>query len=225
MSKEMQGIMILLRKPYRLCFVLFALFLFFAGTSYHSSLIMTDYIETVGEVCNVEETTELRHGNVEPRYNYDLIWYADGEEYEKHFDKQFDAREEGETTIWVRPDNKDAVFSNSMENYDSAGRFLGLSFVAGLIGLIFYGLERMNRNESRSETIDRLENTQIYSAIGFALCIIGIMIQVIMEYPAYKRGKYINPVIFDFSVACGVIGVGCILMFIYAKRKLKKYEW
>ncbi len=86
-------------------------------------------------------------------------------------------------------------------------------------------MERLNRNESRSETIERLENMQIYSAIAFVLCMIGIIIQVIMEYPVYKRGEYINPVIFDFSIACGVIAVGCILMFIYAKRKLKKYEW
>lgn len=225
MNRETQGIMVLLRKPYRLCFILAALFLFFSGTSFHNSVIMKDYIETTGEVCNLEETTVTRHGNIEIRYNYDLIWYADGEAYEKHFDEQFDAREEGETTIWVRPDNRDAVFSNSEENYDSAYKYLGIALAAGMVGLLLYGFAKMSRNESRSETIERLEDTKLYSIMAFFLSLIGVVIVFIMEYPAYKEGEYISPVVFDMAIACGVIAIGCLGMFFYAKHKLKKYEW
>lgn len=224
MNKGVGGLLILLQKPYRLCFVLAGLFLFFTGTSFHSSVLIKDYIETTGEVTNLEETTELRQGTGELRYNYDLTWYEDGEVYEKHFEKQLDAREEGEVTIWVSPDNRDAVFSNSVENFDAAYRFLGIALVAGIAGLLFYGIERSNRYESRSKTIERLEDTKLYSMIAFVLSLIGIVMPFILEYSAFKNGEYVNPVLFDFSVACGVIAIGCLILFFYAKRKVKKYE-
>lgn len=224
MSKEVRGLMILLQKPYRLCFVLTGLFLFFAGTSFHSSVLVRDYIEATGEVCNLEETSEVRHGNRELRYNYDLIWYADGEEYEKHFEKQFDAREEGEVTIWVRPDNRDAIFSNSVENYESAYRFLAIAIFAGLTGLLFYSIERSNRNESRSRMIERLEDIRMYSVLAFIFSLIGVAMPFILEYKSFKNGEYINPILFDFSIACGVLAIGCMIMFFYTKVKLKRYE-
>lgn len=224
MNKGISGLFILLQKPYRLCFVLTGLFLFFAGTSFHSSVLIRDYIETTGEVTNLEETTELRQGNRELRYNYDLIWYADGEEYEKHFEKQLDAREEGEVTIWIRPDNRDAVFSNSAENYDAAYRFLGIAIVAGLAGMLFYGIERSNRYESRSQTIERLEDTKVYSILVFILSLIGAAMPFILEYQEFKNGEYVNPVLVDFSIACGVLAIGCLILFFSTKRKLKKYE-
>lgn len=224
MDKGIRGLLVLLQKPYRLCFVLAGLFLFFSGTMFHSSIIVKDYMETTGEVCNLEETTEIRQGVKEPRYNYDLIWYEDGEKYEKHFHKQIDTIEEGEITIWVRPDNEDAVFSNSVEMNENAYNFLAYALIAGLIGLLLYGFAVMNRRESRSQTIERLENAKLYSILVFILCLIGIVIQVVMEYPAYKNGEYINPVIFDFSIACGVIAAGCLIMFFCARRKLKRYE-
>lgn len=215
----------MLKKPYRFCFALTALFFFFSGSSFHSSIIVKDYIETTGEVCNLEETSEFRHGNRELRYNYDLIWYEDGEVYEKHFEKQLDAREEGEIAIWVRPDNKDAVFSNSVENYDAAYQFLGIAFIAGLVGLLFYGIERSNRYESRSQVIERLEDTKMYSVMAFILCIIGMAMPFILEYSAFKNGEYVSPVLLDFSIACGILAVGCLILFCNAKRKLKKYEY
>ena len=215
--------MILLQKPYRLCFVLTGLFLFLAGTSFHSSVLIKDYIETTGEVCYLEETKELRHGKYETRYNYDLIWYADGEKYEKHFEKQFDEREEGEVTIWVRPDNQNAVFSNSVENYESAYQFLAIAIFAGLAGLIFYGIEKSNRNESRSQTIERLEDTKLYSILAFIFSLIGAALPFILEYPSLKNGEYIDPIYFDFSIACGVLAIVCLILFYVAKRKLEKY--
>lgn len=224
MNKGVSGLLILLQKPYRLCFVLTGLFLFFAGTSFHSSVLIKDYIETTGEVINLEETIELRQGNRELRYNYDLIWYVDGEEYEKHFEKQLDAREEGEVTIWIRQDNRDAVFSNSAENYDAAYRFSGIAIVAGLAGMLFYGIERSNRYESRIQTIERLEDTKLYSILVFILSLIGVAIPFILEYQEFKNGEYVNPVLLDFSIACGILAVGCLIVFSPTKIKLKKYE-
>lgn len=225
MNKGVGGLLILLQKPYRLCFVLAGLFLFFAGTSFHSSVLIRDYIETTGEVTNLEETTELRQGTKELRYNYDLTWYEDGEVYEKHFEKQLDAREEGEVTIWVRPDNRDAVFSNSAENYDVAYRFLGIAIVAGLAGMLFYGIERSNRYESRSQTIERLEDTKLYSILVFILSLIGVAMPFILEYQEFKNGEYVNPVLVDFSIACGILAVGCLIVIFLTKRKLKRYEY
>lgn len=225
MNKGISGLLILIKKPYRLCFVLAGLFLFLSGSSFHSSVLIKDYIEITGEVCNLEETSELRHGSRELRYNYDLIWYEDGEEYEKHFEKQLDGREEGEITIWVRPDNKDAVFSNSVENYDTAYQFLGIALIAGLVGLLFYGIERSNRYESRSQVIERLEDTKLYSMIAFVLSLIGMAMPFILEYSAFKNGEYVSPILFDFSVACGILAVGCLILFFNAKRKLKKYDY
>lgn len=224
MDKGMRGLLFLLQKPYRFCFVFAGLFLFFCGTMFHSSFIVKDYIETTGEVCNLEETSELRGGVKELRYNYDLIWYEDGEMYEKHFRKQFDAREEGDTIIWVRPDNGDAVFSNSPEMNGDAYQYLAYAMILSIIGLLFYGYTVWNRRESRSQTIERLENTKLYSILVFVLCLIAIIIQVVMEYPAYKNGEYINPVTFDFSIACGVIAIVCMIMFFGANIKLKKYQ-
>lgn len=222
MSKGIDGLFILLKKPYRLCFMLSVLFLFLSGTSFHSSILLKDYIETTGEVYNLEETSELRHGNREIRYNFDLVWYEDGEEYCKHFEKQFDAREEGMATIWVRPDNRDAVFSNSEENYDAAYRYLGIGLFAGAVGFVFYFIEKSNRRESYSQAMERLEDTRLYSILAFIFSLIGAAIPFFMEFSAIKNGEYVNPILFDFSIACGIIAIGCLALFFHAGKQLNK---
>lgn len=224
MSRGIGGLLILLKKPYRLCFVLAGLFLFFAGNSFHNSVLIKDYVETTGEVINLEETTQLRQGIRELRYNYDLIWYEDGEVYEKHFEKQIDAREEGEVTIWVRPDNRDAAFSNSDENYDATYRNLGIGLLAGAVGFIIFFIDRSSCRESYSEKMERLEDTRLYSILAFIFSLIGVAMPFIMEFSAIKNGEYVNPILFDFSIACGIIAIGCLLLFFHAGAKLKKYE-
>lgn len=89
-------------------------------------------------VCNLEAEQVLHQQSYVTRYNYDLIWYDAGEEYVKHFDEQVDPREEGETTIWVHPDNVDAVFSHSDEIKNSGSVYLFIGIGSGIIGIFLY---------------------------------------------------------------------------------------
>ena len=125
--------------------------------------------------------------------------------------------------IWVRPDNRDAVFSNAIEVNESAYNYLGIGLAAGLLGMLLWFIWKLGHPISRQEQEEHLEDTELYSVLVFLLCIIGIVIQLGMSYADYKKGEYINPIMYDFSIACGVIAVICVILFIRAKIKLKKY--
>lgn len=222
MSRELIGLEYLLKKPYRLFFLLFGLFLFLGLASLHSSFLVKNYIKTTGEICNVESVRVLWHREYVTRYNYDLVWYDNGKQYEKHMNEQMNFHEEGEVTIWVSPDNRDAVLSNSVEIKDNAYLYLSISLLAGIVGLVIFIIHIINRRETREERMDRLENMEIGSMLLFILSLIGIAIQVIESYKDYRQGLYVNPVVFDISIACGVIAIICLILFFWAKRQLKK---
>ncbi|MBQ8596964.1 MAG: hypothetical protein IJ409_04160, partial [Lachnospiraceae bacterium] len=134
MYKETQGLAFLFQKPYRICFLVAGVFLFLAMTLFHSSVVVKDYTEAVGEISDVEEVSVYWHQRYVTRYNYRLVWTSDGQEHEKYFEEQMDAPDEGEVTIWVRPDNMDAVFSNEAEVNENAYNYLGIGLAAGLLG-------------------------------------------------------------------------------------------
>lgn len=223
MYKEVKGLAFLITKPYRLCFLLAGFFLFLALTSFHSSVVVKDYVEVVGEISDVEEVSVYWHQRYVTRYNYKLTWMADEQEYEKYFDEQIDCPEEGIVTIWVRPDNRDAVFSNAAEVSESTYNYLGIGLAAGLVGILLLFIWKLSHPMNRQEQEEHLEDTKLYSVLVFFLCIVGIVIQLGMSYADYKKGEYINPVLYDFSIACGVIAAICVILFIRAKLKLKKY--
>ncbi len=220
MDRTIEGLEFLLKKPYRFLFCVFGLFLFFGLISLHSSFLVKDYIQTTGEICNVEQVRVLWHQQYVMRYNYDLIWYDNGTQYEKHIDEQMDCPEEGEVTIWVRPDNRDAALYNSVEIKGYVGLYLGISLLAGVVGLVLFIRHITNRKETREEREERLENTEIGSMLLFILCLIGIAIQGIYAYMDYRKELYVNPVWFDFSIACGIIAIICLILFFRAKRQL-----
>lgn len=222
MYKELRGLEYFLKKPYRFLFLVFGLCLFFGLMNLHSSLLVKDYIETTGEIRNVESVHVLWHQKYVTRYNYDLVWYDNGRQYEKHFDEQRNCQEEGEVTIWVRPDNRDAVLFNSVEIKEDVGLYLGISLLAGVVGLVVFIIHIINRRENGEERMERLENTEIGSMLIFVLCLIGIAIEVVALYMDYRKGFYVNPVLFDFSIACGVIAIICLILFFWAKRQLEK---
>lgn len=221
MHKEVSGLAFLFTKPYRICFLIAGLFLFLALTSFHSSVVVKDYVEAVGEISDVEEVSVYWHQRYVTRYDYLLTWTMDGQEYEKYFDEQVDRPEEGIVTIWVRPDNEDAVFSNTAEVNESAYNYLAIGLTAGLLGILLLFIWNMMNPMSRAQQEEHLEDTKLYSVIVFIACVIGIIIQLGMSYADYKKGEYVNPVMYDFSIACGVIAIICVFIFIRAKKKLK----
>ena len=222
MYKEVNGFAALIKKPYRICFLIAGVFLFFALTSFHSSVLIKDYIEAVGEISDVEEVSVYWHQQYVTRYNYRLTWMSDDEEHEKYFEEQMDFPEEGEVTIWVRPDNQDAVLSNVVEVNESAYEYLGIGLAAGLLGFIILFIWNLSHPLTREQKEEQLEDTKLYSVLVFILCIIGIIIQVSMSYLDYRNGEYVDPVLYDFSIVCGVIALICVILFIRAKIKLKK---
>jgi hypothetical protein len=225
MYKEASGFAVLLKKPHRICFLIAGVFLFLAMTSFHSSMTIKDYVETTGEVSEVEEVSVYWHRSYVTRYNYLLTWTKDGEEYEKYFDEQVDPREEGEVTVWVRPDNRDAVFANGVEAGESAYQYLGIGLAAGFIGLLLMFIWNAGNRMSRQLEEEHLENTRLYSGLVFIVCIIGIIIQLCMSYKDYRSGEYVNPVMYDFSIACGVIAAICMVLFLRAGKKLKRFQY
>lgn len=221
MERVLEGIKFLLEKPYRLFIIVAVVFLFFALTSFHSSFIVKDYEKSIGEICNLEEVRVLEKQRYVTRYNYDLVWYSDDEVYEKKFKHQIDKREEGETVIWVQPDNRNAVFSNSVEIGKNAYIYLIIGLVAGVSGLFLLIKEKNSEKLSGNQKIEKLEDRLMYSVIAFILCLVGIGFQLWDAYVEKKAGEYVNPVMYDFSAVCGIIAVVCVILFISAKYELK----
>lgn len=221
MDKMLRGFYFLIIKPYRLCFLIAAITLFIGLVNLHRSYIVKDYIENTGVIDNIESVRVLRRHQYVTEYNYDLTWFDNGEEYKKHFSGQVNLPEEGIVTIWVRPDNRDAVLHNSFEIKKEAPLYLIIALVTGVLGIVILFIFIRNRRESNAERIERLEDTEIYSMVGFIFCIVGIVMYVIMEYIEYKQGEYISPVTFDGIIAIGVIAVICLIMFFRARKQLK----
>lgn len=221
MGKFLIALVYLLEKPYRMLFLLCSVFLFFGLASVHSSYEVKKYTETEGEICNLTSEEVLRHGKSVTRYDYDLVWYADGQEYQKHLNGQTDMPAEGITSIWVRPDNGDAVLFPSVEIKRDAVIYLGVAMGTGLLGMVIYICYLVNRKETDEEKRDRLETAKVGSMIVFCLSLIAAGIGF-WVYCGGRKDRYTNSVMLDFSLYCGMIALISIICFINAGHKVKQ---
>lgn len=193
-----------------------------AAVNYHSSTLVKNYTETTGEICNVEAREVLWHQEYVTRYSYDVVWYADGEEYVKHMDEQTDAKEEGETIIWVSRDNQHVAFSSSVDiKRDVPIGFL-ISVISGSIGLIIYKLKRKNLRETKEQRAERLGDRRLYSGMGFVLACSGLIMMGIDCFKESKKTGYFDPLMIDFCLVCVAVAVICVIVFITTGRQLKK---
>lgn len=147
----LKGFKFLIEKPFRILFVISGLTLFFGLSVLHSCYEAKDYLESTGEICNVEQVRVLRRQQYVTRYNYDLVWYGEGELHKKHFNEEIDYREEGEVTIWVRPDNRHVLFAGPAEMKANAPIYLTVSLLTGILAFVLYYIHAVNRRESRTE--------------------------------------------------------------------------
>lgn len=208
--------------PHLLFFIIAVVDLFVALVNYHSSIMVKDYIKIEGEVCNVETEQVLWHRQYVTRYNYDIVWYDEGEEYTKHLEEQADSVEEGTRMIWVHPDNKDAVLHNSVQIGKDVPIYILIGLASGAIGFVICKYRQETRRESKAERIERLEDTKLYSVMAMILATIGEIFFGVMCYQDYKRGEYITPVIYDVFLVIGVIGMIAFLQYKRAAKQLKK---
>lgn len=146
----MRDIRIFFRRLQLLFFIIAGVLLFVGLVNFHSSIAVKDYIETEGEICNVESKQVLWHQHYVTRYDYDIVWYDNTEKYTKHLEEQVDPEEEGVRTIWVRPDNKNAVLSNSVDIRQEVPLYLLVGLVSGAIGFIICKVQSNKRRETRA---------------------------------------------------------------------------
>lgn len=221
--KLFYGIGILVKKPYRLFFVIAGVTLVIGAALLHGSYATKDYVQTTGEICNVTQRRVLRRQGYVTRFTYDLRWYADGEVFEKHFDDMFDYEPEGEVTIWVSPDNRDAVLGRSDNHYqgiNSGYIYLCISLVTGLLAAVMYRIYVKNRRESKKERTDRLENNIIGSIIGFLLSLFGVGYCVFDICKDYRAGEMVSSAVIDLIIACIVAAVICLVIFFVSRKQL-----
>lgn len=209
-------------KPHWVFFIFSGVLLFAGIVNYQSSIIVKDYIETQGEIRNVEKVSVLWHQQYVTRYNFEVVWYSDGEEYVKHFEEQFDLQEEGPITIWVSPDNQKVVLHDSQNiSKDIFWDFI-LGGLAGIVGLIILIVQQRSRKETRQERMERLENRQINSILFFIICLLLGITFGIFVYKDYKKYGYINPFMFDVVILSVVLAILCITIFFVTRAQLKR---
>ncbi|MDD6291148.1 MAG: hypothetical protein PUA77_05075, partial [Lachnospiraceae bacterium] len=134
--------------PQALFYMIAGLCLYVALVNYHSSIAVADYIETEGEICNLESEQVLWHQQYVASYDYDIVWYDDGEKYTKHLDEQVNSRDEGPCTIWVRPDNKDALLGNSTDMREDVPIYILVALASGVIA--YFICKMRQKKESRA---------------------------------------------------------------------------
>lgn len=142
---------LLTTRPHWVCFIISGIFLFAGIYNYQSSGKVKDYIETVGEVRNVEEIFVYRHHQKVARYNFEVVWYIDGEEYVKLFEEQVESRKEGETTIWVSADNNKVTFSDSLNIAEEVPKDIAISLVSFVAGCIILYVRKKGHRRKENE--------------------------------------------------------------------------
>ena len=224
-----QGIIFLIKKPFRLFFLIAGLTLFFGLSQLHTAYVEKDnfYTEATGEICNVTSKKLLLHGRYVTRYWYDLRWYADGEIYEEHFEEQFYCRPEGKVNIWVSKNNRDALFAKPKETEEiinHASEYIFVSVVTGLIAIVLYWIHVLNRRESREEKMERLLDNKIGSIIMFVCCLIVIGLCAVDIYKDYQKGEMISTALIDMLIAFIVIAIICVIIFFVSKKQSDVYD-
>lgn len=217
----MQKLKRLWKYPY-IIFFIFAFVWFYGGiTNFHSSILLKDYIKVEGTVCNLEtEQVKQNHGYV-TRYNYDIVWYDDGEEYIKHLEHQVDYVAEGTKTIWVHPDNKDAVLFDSVTIGKDVPKFLIKALICAVIGIVLFEIKRRTRRENQAERDERLEDAKIYGILTMLCVVVGSIAFGVKCYLDYKQGEYISPTIWDVYIVVGIVGFIGLGVYLRAAKQLK----
>lgn len=136
----------LFRKYPHWCFFIFAgVFLWGAVWNADSSERVEDYWETEAQICNVEAVQVFRRRKYVTRYNYDVVWYADGEEHVKHMEEEIDKVPEGERTIWVSMDGQKIALYSSKELVEESNRQLLIAAAAGIAGAAILVVRKKGR--------------------------------------------------------------------------------
>ena len=215
----MRDVRIFFRYPYLIFFIIAGVSLFVGLVNFHSSITVKDYIETEGEICNLESKQVLWHQHYVTRYDYDIVWYEGTKKHTKHLEEQVNPEEEGARTIWVRPDNKNAILSNSVDIREEVPLNLLAGIVSGAIGFVLWNRQRSRRRETRAQRIERLEDTKMYSIMVIILSVIAMVMFGIIGYEDYKSG-YIISFVWDVYFALSVIIVAAFVIYRRAKKQL-----
>ena len=222
-TKTARGLLFLFKKPFRLFFVIAGITLVLGVTGLHTSYATKDYIKTTGEISNVTSERVLRRQGYVTRYSYDLKWYADGEVFRKHFNGMFDPETEGEVTIWVSPDNRDAQLGRSGSFHtgiDFDYLCLCISLVSGLLAIMLYRFHVKNRKESSAEREERLEDNKLGSIIAFLLSLFGAGYGVFDIWKDYRAGKIISVACIDLAVIFLAAAVICLVIYFVSQKQL-----
>lgn len=218
----MRNLDVFIKHPYLILFIISGVCLLAAMMNSHTSVETKDYREMEGYICNVEEGQELWHGRYVTRYSYDIVWYDDGQEYSRHLDGQISAGEEGPVTIWVHPENLDAVLGSSEAVGENVHIDLLISIVTAIIGYILFKVKFNEKRMSRFELEDYLFSVRIYSMLTVVLAIIGAVMLVVMNYNDMKDGEYVRAAMYAPLLLCGGIVIIGLFQFFKAGRKMKK---
>ena len=222
-TKMARAVVFFINKPFRLFFAVAAVTLVLGVVGLHASYATRGYIKTTGEICNVKQKRVLQRQGYVTRFSYDLRWQADGEVFEKHFSDMFDPEPEGEATIWVSPDKRDAQPERSggiSLGIDFEYLCLCISLVSGLLAVVMYRLHVKNRRESPAEREERLEDNKTGSIIAFILSLFGVGYCVFDICKSYRAGKMISSASIDLVFFSMVAAVICLVIFFMSRKQL-----
>ncbi len=209
--------------PYVFCFIVSGVLLFASFFNLHSAQISKDYIQTVGEVKNVESHKKHLRGRERIEYDYDVTWEMDGQIYEKHFEGDWgNTPVEGPVDIWVSPDQTKVHFSSAEEIKKEAPIEIAIGVIAGIVGAALWKKQHRRRKYmSKAERMDQLENLQIGSGIMF-VCFLSMAGFVGYDmYKEYQEMMAVNSVTTGIMLAAAVGMLICIGIFVYASKKVQ----
>lgn len=207
--------------PSLLCFIIAGSLLFCGIINLQSSVITQNYIETTGVISDIEVSKVLRHGRYETRYDYDVTWYTDGEEYSQHLTKQVELPEEGMITLWVSSNNRNFRFSESDEIAKEGYIFILIAFPVGGLGIFLYVIRKKKRQDSRAERMERLENIRIYAILMFVFSLFGVGIAIACSYSEYQNNEF-GFVFIDLLAVFGIAAIISLIIDIVTKKKIRK---
>lgn len=139
--------------PHWCLFIVSAAFLWGAVANANSAerIAEQEYREIEGEIRNLKT---VHRGRV-TRYNYDIVWYVDGEEYVKHMREEIDWQPEGKRSIWISRDHQACVLYSPEDIELESKKELVIGLAAGIGGVIALAVRKRGRSRKGRKYYDK----------------------------------------------------------------------
>lgn len=200
-------------KIYQWLYMAAVVFCVIGFLNFQSSRRTERYEKVAGYIANVEETNELTKAGYKTRYNYEIHWYRDGEEYERSVHKALTVPDESVTEFWVNEDNTDAIASEPSDIRKESYLNWLISFVCAVLASVIDWKTLKGKRAAKKN--GKNSDAQILCSVVAFCMLAGVLITGFFAWISAKENYAVQPVMKDLTF---IFLIGFIVSAIGTKK-------